>query len=319
MISIAGTITKIDIFTSQEGLDIVGNALEDIGQPTFIIVDPNDFDSLMEGKFGAWDYFDKSLTELRNAEASITIYLPNDEYCRNSIEEIQQMVERLKASDTAEILGRLDCVITSINDEDWDKTWKESCNPFPVGDKLMICPPWADERFEGKTILKIEPGQAFGTGTDETTRLSLEVLENINLGGKIVLDVGCGSGILSIAALLLGADSALGIDIDQVAVETATANAEINNVSNRAKYICGNLIDIVTEKYDVICANIIADVIITLLPQVPKCLAPEGVLILSGIIADREKEVMEAALKHGYTLTERREENGWVCLEVKIS
>jgi len=311
------TIKKIDIYTSQEGLEIVGAALEDIGQPTFIIVDPNDFDSLMDGKFGAWDYFDKSLTELRDAEASITIYLPNDEHCQKSVEEIQEMIKSLKSSDTDGLLGKLDCIVSDINDEDWDKTWKDSCKPFPVGDKLMICPPWGDEIFEGKTILRIEPGQAFGTGTDETTKLSLEMLENIEFSGKTVLDIGCGSGILSIAALLFGADSAFGIDIDQTAVETATENAKINNVSDKVKYVCGNLIDTVSETYDIICANIIADVIIILLPQVSRCLTPDGVLILSGIIADREDEVMESAVKHGYTLVERSEENGWVCFAVR--
>jgi len=316
MDQIEQTLTKIDIYTSQIGLDVVGAALEELGQPTFTITDPGDFDSLLEGKFGAWDYFDKNLTKLRDAETFITLYLPDNEQSRKTVDEIHEMLKTLSASDPTGTLGKLTCQVSHIKNEDWDNLWKESFRPFPVGHKLMICLPWDNEEFKDKTILRIEPGQAFGTGTDETTKLSLEMLESIAPKGKTVLDIGCGSGILSIAALLLGADSALGIDIDQTAVDIATANAVRNNVSDRAKYICGNLIDAVTESYDIICANIIADVIIMLLPQVSQCLKPNGRLILSGIITDREQEVMEIALKHGFTCAERREENGWVCLTV---
>jgi len=309
-------LTKIDIYTSQDGLEVVGAALEVLGHPAFIIVDPNDFDRLMDGKFGAWDYFDKSLSSLKYAEASITLYLIDDENINKHITEIQNMLEQLKISDQDRLFGRLECIISSVDNVDWNKSWKETVKPFSIGEKLMICPPWDNETFEGKTILRIEPGQAFGTGTDETTKLCLEVLESMTLDDTTVLDIGCGSGILSIAGLLLGANSALGIDIDQIAVETAITNATMNNVSDRAEFLCGNLIDAVDQKYDIVCANIIADVIITLLPQVKKCLKPGGMLILSGILADREQDVMEIATNNGYSLTQRREENDWVCLVV---
>jgi len=311
-------LIKIDIYTSQDGLEVVGAALEELGHPAFIIVDPNDFDRLMDGKFGAWDYFDKSLSSLKYAEASITLYLLDDEHINKHVTEIQNMLEQLKTSDQDRSFGRLECIISGVENADWDKSWKESVKSFPVGEKLMICPPWDSERFEGKIILRIEPGQAFGTGTDETTRLCLEALESMALDNATVLDIGCGSGILSIAGLLLGANSALGIDIDQIAVETAIANATINNVLDRAEYHCGNLIDVVDQKYDIICANIAADVIITLLPQVHRCLKPNGMLILSGILANREQDVMEIATENGYVLTQRREENDWVCLTMHI-
>ncbi|MCL2427146.1 MAG: 50S ribosomal protein L11 methyltransferase [Oscillospiraceae bacterium] len=309
-------LIKLDIFTSKEGLNVVGTALEELGHPAFIIVDPSDFDQLLDGKYGAWDYFDKNLTSLKHAEPSITLYLLDDEDSNKHVDDIQKMLKQLKTCDHEKTLGRLECVVSCIDNVDWNESWKQTVEPFPVGEKLIICPPWNNDLFEGKVILQMEPGQAFGTGTDETTSLCLEALDNMNLDGTTVLDIGCGSGILSIAGLLLGADSALGIDIDQVAVNTATENATINNVSHRAKYVCGNLIDVVSDKYDIVCANIIADVIITLLPQVKRCLKPDGVLILSGILADREEEVVEIALKCGYIIKERREKNDWVCLVV---
>jgi ribosomal protein L11 methyltransferase len=154
---------------------------------------------------------------------------------------------------------------------------------------------------------------AFGTGADETTRLCLEMLENTAIEGCSVLDIGCGSGILAIAAVLLGAGSAHGIDIDQAAVESAKGNAELNGVSDRCVFSCGDMRDSLPGEYDIVCANLSADAILALAPKAPMLPKPGGTLILSGIIEDREQEVMEALSKRGMSLKGRSEENGWVC------
>jgi len=317
-------LIKVDIFTTTEGIDILEIELTLLGQPSFIVVDNTDFDNLLEGKYGAWDYYDESLLSLSEAETTITLYLIDDEDGRNSLDEIKKMLGSLRAEDTAGTYGRLECAVSSLENEDWEKSWRESYKAFSVGENLVIAPPWDTGDFGEKAVIRIEPGGAFGTGADETTRLSLELLERAltyrNSGkpkenGEIkVLDIGSGSGILAIGAVLLGAKSALGIDIDPTAVKTAKENAEINDVGMHITFICGNLTDYVSETYDIVCANIIADVIITLLPDVPRILRPGGIIILSGILLDREYEVLKRAAELGFSTWERKEEKGWVCL-----
>jgi len=166
--------------------------------------------------------------------------------------------------------------------------------------------------------IRIDPGMAFGTGLDETTRLCLEAIERTVREGHKVLDIGCGSGILSIGALLLGAEFALGIDVDETAVKTAKENAKLNNVSNQSEFICEDPVDIITEKYDLVCANISADAIIKLMPELVKALNYAGTLILSGIISNRTQDVESAMLHFGLSIIECTEENDWACIISKF-
>jgi ribosomal protein L11 methyltransferase len=281
-------------------------------------VDAADFESFLEGKHGAWDYFHCDLMQLREVETMVTVYLPSDPQGQESLSEIREMLARLKAADHAGEFGRLECSVSSVKDDDWGNSWKKHYKPAAIGEKLMVCPPWEDCAPGGRAVLRIEPGMAFGTGADETTRLCLEVLENIIEEGCCVLDVGCGSGILSIAALLLGAGSALGVDIDAVAVESAKRNAGLSGVQDRCGFICGNLADSVAETYDIVCANISADTILALAPEAPRLLKPGGLLILSGIIENRAKEVMDAFSGLGLAFRERRDAQGWSCIVFKF-
>jgi ribosomal protein L11 methyltransferase len=317
-------LIKVDIFTTTDGIDVLEAGLTMLGQPSFIVLDHTDFDNLLDGKYGAWDYFDESLSSLSEAETTITLYLIDDKDGRESLREIQKMLSLLSAEDIGGIYGRLECAISSLENEDWEKSWRENYKAFSVGENLVIAPPWDKSTFGEKAVIRIEPGGAFGTGTDETTRLSLKMLELAMFNHHhrkskeneeiTVLDIGTGSGILAIGAVLLGANSALGIDIDPMAVKTACDNAMINDVSEYVDFICGNLTDPVSETYDIVCANIIADVIINLLPDVPRILKPGGILILSGIILDRESSVADKAAGLGFSMWGRKEENHWVCL-----
>jgi len=308
---------QVIIHTTTDGLEHLGASLTQIGQTSFVVVDPADFERLIEGKLGAWDYFEKEFLKLKEAETAITLYLSDDAQGEEELSTIQKKLEEIKNSDPAGLLGRLDCIVSRVEDTDWDSSWKKSWEPFAIGEKLMICPHWETGSYDGKTVLYIEPGMAFGTGTDETTSMSLEMLESAVSSGAKVLDIGCGSGILSIAALLLGAQSALGLDIDNVAVKTAAENARLNMLSDRTEFICGSLTDQISETFDIICANIIADVIIELLPEIPRLLKTFGVVILSGIKDDREKDVLDSALALGFVVDKRNEKNGWVCLCVR--
>ena len=202
-------------------------------------------------------------------------------------------------------------------EEDWINNWKQYFKPIPVGEKLLIRPTWEEVQDSGgRIVLDLDPGLAFGTGTHETTRLCMELLEKYVQPGMDVLDVGCGSGILSVAALLLGAEKAVGVDIDELAVKTADENAEINHVADRFTGICGNLTDKVAGKYDIVVANIVADVIIMLTKDVEQFMKPDTVYLMSGIIDTREQDVLAAVEQH-FTIIDRKEEKGWVALSAK--
>ena len=206
----------------------------------------------------------------------------------------------------------------SCVEEDWLNNWKQYFNPIPIGEKLLIRPTWRDKYDAGdRVVLNLDPGLAFGTGTHETTRLVLQVIEKYVKPGTKFLDIGCGSGILAVAALLLGSESAVGVDIDEMAVKTAKENAELNNVADRFEVLCGNLTDKISGKYDVIAANIVADAIIALSGDVDKFMNEDSVYIMSGIIDMRSVEV-EAAVSEKFDIIEKYEENGWVCLVAKL-
>ncbi len=202
---------------------------------------------------------------------------------------------------------------------DWENNWKKYFKPIPVGEKLLIRPVW-EEDFEpgGRAVLNLEPGLAFGSGTHETTRLCLTALEKYITPETRMLDVGCGSGILSVASLLLGAKSAVGVDIDPLAVKTAAENGERNGFGED-KYTLyhGNLTDKISGRFDVVAANIVADAIIMLSSQIGRFLEDDGVYIVSGIIDTREAEVVEALSSCGFKTVKRNEDGGWLCFECK--
>ena len=330
---------KLDIFTTPAGIEPLCSALSDLGYDSVSITDSSDLEQLMEGKYGAWDYIDPKLMKLNEAETSVTFYIPDDSddsddsnYTADSdesddsdkhpgISNIHEMLTQLKQSDINNTYGSLELKTSSINDEKWDDSWKKDYSPILIGEKLIICPTWTECESGTRKVLKLDPGQAFGTGLDETTRLCLEALECMDLTGCSVFDIGCGSGILSIAAILLGAKSALGIDIIETAVTTAKENAELNQVSNSTTFIHTVPDDIQINQYDVIFANISADTILSLLPTILKFMNSETVLILSGIIKNREQDITNALLDSDLYLIECKEETGWVCITagLKIS
>ena len=256
------------------------------------------------------DLIDEELLARDRAHAIIHLYLdPQD----NPPEAVAFLRERLTAAGIAN-----DLMAETVNEEDWANNWKKFFKPLPVGEKLLICPSWETAPADGRAVLSIDPGMAFGTGGHDTTRLVLETLEKHITPGCAFLDIGCGSGILSIAACLLGAGTAFGVDIDALAVKTARENGELNGLTApRYTVVEGDLADKVTGKYPVIAANIVADAIIALSPAVPALLEEDGVYIVSGIIDTREADVQTALAEVGFTVTERYEQKGWICLVAK--
>lgn len=255
------------------------------------------------------DLIDEELLQKDRTKAIVHVYIAPQE---NPQEAVAFLRERYSAEGIdSEIL------LNQCKNEDWENNWKQYFHPIPVGEKLLIRPTWEDEFEAGdRKVLNIEPGLAFGTGTHETTRLCLQTLEKHICEGSTVLDIGCGSGILSIAALLLGAKQVTGVDIDALAVKTAVENGEANGFAEpEYKILQGNLTDKVQGKFDVVVANIVADVIIMFCKDVAEFMKDDSVFITSGIIDTREQDVIDAFKKYGFTIKSRHTEGGWVCFE----
>ena len=250
------------------------------------------------------DLIDEELINKDRTEALIHIYISE---CDNAAEALAFLKERLTAENIP-----FSCGAEGVNDADWSENWKKYFHATEIGDKLAIVPSWEEyDNKENRKILHIDPGAAFGTGTHATTSLCLSMLENYVAEGSKMLDIGCGSGILSIASVLLGAKTAVGVDIDAQSVKTAKENAELNNVSGKTEYIVGDLADKISGKYNVVCANIVADVVIRLLGDVRTFMEENAVLLVSGIIDTRENDVLAAAEKHGFTVKEKQYKDNW--------
>ena len=259
------------------------------------------------------DLIDEDLLNKDRTKAIVHIYIPPHE---NPSEAVAFLTERY----TAEKIPH-DIDIAVCRNQDWENNWKDYFKSIPVGKKLMIHPVWDDDFDPGdRAVLDIEPGLAFGSGGHDTTRLCLEMMEDYVTRDTEFLDVGCGSGILSVSALLLGAKKAVAVDIDPLAVKKARENAELNGFDEtRYTALEGDLADKVTGKYNVVAANIVADVIILFCSQVKEFMSDDTVFITSGIIDTREPDVLEAFKKYGFSIVERRERGGWLCFALKKS
>ena len=257
----------------------------------------------------AWDiaHIDLIDEELINKDRSCSIIHIYISECDNAAEALEFLKERLTAEGVPFEAGSV-----GVDDSDWNENWKKYFHTIEIGEKLAVVPSWENyENPQNRTILSIDPGAAFGTGTHATTSLCLELLQDKIYDGVKMLDIGCGSGILALASVLLGAENAVGVDIDAQSVKIATENAQINNISDKVKFIVGDLADKISGKYEVICANIVADVIIRLLPDVDKFMTDNGVLIISGIIDIRKEDIFEAVAKNGFTIIEEKYKDNW--------
>lgn len=250
------------------------------------------------------DLIDECLINKDRTRSIIHIYISE---CDNAPEAVAFLKERLVAEG---ISAKVESI--GVEDTDWNENWKKYFKPFEVGEKLAVCPSWEKyENREGRTVLSIDPGAAFGTGTHATTSLCLGILEDEVKGGEKVLDIGTGSGILAIASVLLGAENAVGVDIDAQSVKTAKENAVINKVDNKCEFLHGDLADKVDGRYNIVCANIVADVIIRLFDSVSEFMTDDAVLIVSGIIDIRADEVKQSAAEHGFKIRQEFIRENW--------
>lgn len=319
------TWMKVDIFTATAGIDMLTSNLMDLGIRGFSIRDAADFNEFLDNKDGKWDYIDEDLMGLSNCETCVTVYLPEDSQGVEILHMIKELLLKLKSEDIENIYGRLDIELSGIREEDWANNWKQYFKPFCVGEKLYIKPSWEEGNCpQGRSILEIDPASSFGTGQHHTTRLCLELMESEIIKGTKILDLGCGSGILFIGGMLLGAEKAFAVDIEENASRIACENAEKNNL-DKSKYNvkCGNiltdeaLIKEIGTGYDVICANIVADVLKAMSPHFSKFLKDNGILIISGIISERKNEVVETVKANGFEVIDTREKEGWAAVKLR--
>ncbi len=254
------------------------------------------------------DLIDEDLLKKDRSKSIIHVYIEEEQNPMEAVSFLRERLESESISNTIELNG--------CSDEDWRDKWKAYFKPTAVGERLFIRPVWIDDFDAGnRAVLNIEPGAAFGTGTHDTTRLCLETLDKVVKAGDTVLDIGCGSGILAISSLLLGAKEAFGVDIDELAVKTARENGRMNGFDEpELKFVCGDLADKVTKQYDVVVANIVADIIILFSTQVRAFMKHGAKFIASGIIDTRADEVVFALQNAGLAVKERIESDGWVCL-----
>lgn len=315
---------EVKIYTSSEGVEPVCGRLMVVGVTGFVIRDSKDFEEFLENKTGNWDYIDDDLMGLKSCETCVTFYLADNSQGADTFILVKNEMAELSAYDTEKKFGRLAIEINNVREEDWADNWKQYFKPFNVGERLIVKPSWENcENTEGKTILEIDPASSFGTGQHATTRLCLELLEQVIKTGDRVLDIGCGSGILSIGAVLLGAEYACAVDIDLNSVKIAGENALKNNIPPE-KYITlnGNIIDdpALRERigggYDIITANIVADVLIAMSGLFGDHLNKDGKLMISGIITERSDEVLSAMEKNGFYAEEIKECDGWAAVRL---
>ena len=251
------------------------------------------------------DLIEPELLAKDRDHVTVHLYLSPDE---NPAEVLELLRQRLEAAE-ADYALRAD----GVEQEDWENAWKAYYHPLEIGRRLAIVPSWEDYSTD-RTVIRLDPGLAFGTGAHETTALCLAALDELVAGGERVLDIGTGSGILAIAALKLGAREAEGVDIDPMCVRTAGENAVLNGVAGRLKVLVGDLSDKAAGQYDLITANIVANAILSLAPHIPALLAPGGFFIASGVIDAREAEVAAGLAAAGLAMADIRRKNGWSAL-----
>lgn len=314
---------EITVDTSEEGIEIVLARFDLLGIAQVNIVQGHDeIDVLLHSAEKYWDYAEEAALNKQPAVQAYVSVVPENEGIEDRVSASMKELKSMEAELGME-LGSLETRVRIVDEEDWANNWKAYFKPIAVGEKLLVCPSW-EEVPEGSTgaVLRIDPGMAFGSGTHHTTRMCLELLEKLISPDMRVADLGCGSGILSIAASLMGARETYAIDIDPVAAKVAGENAALNGIDMDKYFIrTGDILtdaefkkDIAGEKFDIVMANIVANIIIAFAPVVPQLMKDGGMFIASGIIDDRLDEVTEALRENGLKIIEVREGEDWRAL-----
>lgn len=303
---------ELQVITTTEASDAVSEILYNEGASGVLIEDPNDFNALNKNK-KSWDYIEDELIKQIGEDAKVKGYFLSEEFNEAVLRSIVDRIDKLEGFGLNKGKG----IVTTreVSDEDWANAWKKYYKPVKVGERVVIKPTWEEYNVKAdEVVIELDPGMAFGTGTHETTIMCVKLLEKYIKGGSTVFDVGCGSGILGITAAKLGAEKVICVDIDEVSCRVSGENAEINKVAEKVDVSCGNLLDVVSGKADVIIANIIADIIISFSEDAMSFLTKGGIFISSGIIRDRRDEVLIKLRAEGFIILEVMEMGEWCAI-----
>ena len=307
---------EVHIDTNHTGLEVVETMLSAHGIDGVVIDDETEFEDFLENNRQYWDYVDEDLRQEMQGRSRITFYLEAGDEGFAKLGEVRIALEELKKQrdDCGALLMSLD----DLEDADWENNWKAFYKPMEIGERLIVIPDWEEADPHGRVALRLNPGLIFGTGSHATTRLCLTALEKTIRGGERVLDLGCGSGILSIAALKLGASAATAVDIDDKCLDVAYENAALNGIGRDTYTV--RIGDVLGDEalrtglgggWQMVVANIVADVIKGLAPLVRPMLAPGGRFLCSGIIDDRAEEVADCLRANGWEILETHSAEGW--------
>lgn len=305
--------TEVLIKVDPQAVEAVTDILYGLGAQGVAIDEPVDVERLREDEL-YWDYIDEKLLENDTEETKIMAYFSEEE--TNLPEKIAVIKEKIRnLTEFGLSIGSGTVELSNVNQEDWESAWKQYFKPVHVTDRIVVKPEWEEySPQEGEIVIEIDPGMAFGTGTHETTSMCINQIEKNLKAGDRVIDIGSGSGILSMAAVLLGAEKATGVDLDPVAVRVALENVELNNLQDKIEILHGNLTDVIREKADIVVANIMADIILILLEDVREFIKDDGLFISSGIIQEKRAAVEARLLEKNFSIVEVETKGEWCAI-----
>lgn len=307
--------SEISIHTTNEAVEPISNILHEAGASGVVIEDPFELQKEREDQFG--EIYQLNPDDYPNEGVIIKAYLPVNSFIKENVEEIKLAIKNLSLFNID--IGRNLVTISEVNEEEWATAWKKYYYPVKISEKFTIVPTWEEYTpvNSDELIIELDPGMAFGTGTHPTTVMCIQALERTIKSGDRVIDVGTGSGVLSIAAALLDASSIMALDLDEVAVESAKMNIELNKVQDKVTVSQNNLLDGMEEKVDVVVANILAEVILRFTDDVARVVKKDGFFIASGIIFNKKDEVKESIINVGFEIVETIQMEDWVAILAK--
>ena len=308
-------IKRLTISTTHEASELVADIIQDYSNQGVCIYDKEDLLNLIQ-TYQFWDYINQEELE-KNEIVKVEGYFAESEI-DNALVQINQRIDLLKKQSVFN-LGSLEMTIDEVENDDWFNNWKKSYKPIHAG-KLVIVPSWIKyEKQENEVVISMDPGMAFGSGEHETTRMCLELMEDVGMINKKVIDVGTGSGILALSAAALGSKDVEAYDIDDVAVKAAKENVKINHFEDIIKVANSNLLKNAKNNYDVVLANITADVLQILAKDLKTYVNKDGIVIISGILNIYEDAVKQCYLSHGYKILQRMNKGEWVAFKLSYS
>ena len=310
-----GTWIEVRVITKSEALEPISGIFYGLDCKGVAIEDPEDILGREQGPL-TWDFADINVLEHKGKFAVVKGYFSEEDNIDEIIAYINKKVEEIKSLGIDVGEGKVE--FEKMYEEDWANNWKKYYKPSKVGEKIVVKPIWEEyEVKDEELVVELDPGMAFGTGEHETTRMCIQSLEKYVKEDSTVFDVGCGSGILAIAAAKLGAKLAVGVDLDPVAVESAKENVGFNNIDN-IEILHGNLIEVIDGKADIVVANIIAEIICILTEDVSRVIKPNGYFITSGIIHDRVEMVTNKLEECGFEVVKVNKDGEWNCIIAKL-